>query len=452
MTPRVTAEETSGDILTDFSEVANFDMSEYPVVADDYSLHVIQIAESSNDRLFVYVYQPSGETKGIRARDIAVSMTIGEDAGWFYSLLEYVGHSGTIYKYLARGITVSDEDVRYYNISSVSRLWDKDIDDPSGTDNEINTVAYSVGQEWTVITVDGHVTYDMQEVDVVELKDLYANSIRYITGKDLFNFTSACDVFFVAFSADRRIDELMEADVDFYYYPYTCQMDKHYNIKDGTYFGATGKKTHEVAYLNGEESTDYAGYSWKWIQSSEDFLKEENANISSAVKEIVKKQQWVLRYAAMGLKMDPTGWGVNVGYLCQGYTTESVSILRLKFVTDGEVYNLGVVSDKVTGPISPTRPDKSLSLWDRFLRWVKNVMAMLFGVNPSDIPDWLAVMFVFAFVFLFVIVFRLLMPFMPGILSALGKGVVAIGKGLWWLICAPFRGIKALIDKRKGGA
>lgn len=39
-----------------------------------------------------------------------------------------------------------------------------------------------------------------------------------------------------------------------------------------------------------------------------------------------------------------------------------------------------------------------------------------------------------------------------GLTEPIGKGIVAIGKGLWWLICAPFRGIKALIAKRKGGA
>ena len=55
------------DVLTDLQTDENFDVNNYPVNIEDYSLQVIQIAESVNGELFVYVYQPSGEQIDLQA-------------------------------------------------------------------------------------------------------------------------------------------------------------------------------------------------------------------------------------------------------------------------------------------------------------------------------------------------------------------------------------------------
>ena len=47
------------DVLEDLRKDENFKIEDYPVIEDDYSLQVIQIAESVNNELFIYVYQPS---------------------------------------------------------------------------------------------------------------------------------------------------------------------------------------------------------------------------------------------------------------------------------------------------------------------------------------------------------------------------------------------------------
>ena len=55
------------DVLTDLRKDSSFQTSNYPQKATDYSLQIIQLAESVNRELFVYVYQPSGKQKDLKA-------------------------------------------------------------------------------------------------------------------------------------------------------------------------------------------------------------------------------------------------------------------------------------------------------------------------------------------------------------------------------------------------
>ena len=51
--------ETSEEVLQDLRRDKNFNEEDYPYVKDNYALYVIQIGESSNKELFVYVYLAS---------------------------------------------------------------------------------------------------------------------------------------------------------------------------------------------------------------------------------------------------------------------------------------------------------------------------------------------------------------------------------------------------------
>ncbi len=63
------------DVLDDLHKDTTFDASFYPERADDYSLSIITIAESEDKELFVYVHQPSGQAKDLRASSINISFT-----------------------------------------------------------------------------------------------------------------------------------------------------------------------------------------------------------------------------------------------------------------------------------------------------------------------------------------------------------------------------------------
>ena len=46
---------------------------------EDYGLQVIQLAESADKELFIYVYQPSGQTKNFTACSVNISTTINDN-------------------------------------------------------------------------------------------------------------------------------------------------------------------------------------------------------------------------------------------------------------------------------------------------------------------------------------------------------------------------------------
>ena len=61
-------------VLEDLCKDENFTTTLYPTKSNDYSLQVIQIAESTGKELFVYVYQPSGQAKNLCASSINISL------------------------------------------------------------------------------------------------------------------------------------------------------------------------------------------------------------------------------------------------------------------------------------------------------------------------------------------------------------------------------------------
>ena len=75
------------DVLEDLQKDESFKVEDYPAKADDYSLQIIQIAESVNGELFIYVYQPCHDTKDLVATYISMYSgysETGEDfmTGW----------------------------------------------------------------------------------------------------------------------------------------------------------------------------------------------------------------------------------------------------------------------------------------------------------------------------------------------------------------------------------
>ena len=84
-------------VLEDLQKDESFSESYYPVVADDYSLQVVQLAESTDKELFVYLYQPSGQAKDLRAASVNISLSPRENVSDFRNYkLTYLNSSGTL--------------------------------------------------------------------------------------------------------------------------------------------------------------------------------------------------------------------------------------------------------------------------------------------------------------------------------------------------------------------
>lgn len=442
------AENTYSNVLDDLGKDENFNIADYPAVNDDYSLQVIQIAESTGGELFVYVYQPAAKTKFLTATQVNMSFSETVDGTSSYDLV-YLNGAGVFQKYRVDGVRVSSEAVRYYNITSIYRKYVKDIDAGTGNDTEVNEVAFSVGILFKACTIDNSVIYSRDLEEVVEIKpeQMYVGFVRYDNG--IFTFKKSCDSHYVAFDCSYKIDALFEADV--YYEKRTVRRTGDGSMGVAPIYNY-GDWSKQYALLTDKQNVNQKptgllfGESREYnrIQSVSEFLS--STDLKSDVVENIKNKQWVLRFFESDVEKAYSTIYTEVG---------NVSILRLKFKFDGELYNLGVVSGKNTGNGMPS--NNELGWLDRLCRWLESV---------TDVPAFVWKLFICSLPFL--ILLPILSIFFPAVREVLSWIVNAVGYcfkylfigivyvlkylfiGLWWIIRLPFRGIAALVRRKRG--
>lgn len=423
------------DVLEDLRTDGSFSTEQYPAVADDYSLKVIQIAESSDKELFVYVYQPCGLSKKITASSINISLVPRENISDVKNYkLRLLSSNGVFYKYLVEGLTVNTSTTRYYTIPSILRPYDKTIDKGADYGNEVTEVVYEVAKEYCFSTINGEPFCRVLDVETIEITDKFVGFVRYEDGyHPLGWYSGACDSHFVAFSTDRDIDRLLEADV--YYTSQSYEWDRSFDWLNPV--ESFGEKVDNYAYLTYEQKVEHTGggwfaptYTWNRIQSVDEFIAGENIeqdvytgalfNVSVANKitdegmEALQNKQWVLRFVETAYYSSNS----DVGSMYKSSTiVGDVTILRLKFETDGITYNLGVIDNKQSGnsdvPINEQETNVELS---DPMKWVLLAIALV----------------------LLVILCVLLAPVLPYII-----------KFIIWLISLPFRAVAKLVDTGK---
>ena len=383
---------TYTNVLEDLQRDSSFSKDNYPEKATDYSLQIIQLAESSNKELFVYVYQPSGQLKGLVASSINISTTINDAVSYHNYKLELLNADGVFFKYKVSDFVVNDDAVRYYAITSVYRKWDKTIDPATGNDNTVTEVNYNVSKQYAFGTINGKPYVNCVDIDTIVVTDKFVGFVRYENGFTLYN--SACDSHFVAFNTDKPIDKLLEADVY-----YTTQS---YNWNWTAFVGEKetfGTKQDNYSYLKYTDKVEHTGEGWfagtyKWdrIQTVDDFISGENReNIfhgavldvkvstkltDSALNEL-KGKKWVLRFTETAYSFTPDYTGTGSQY-SSSTVVGDVTILRLKFETDGITYNLGTIDNKQTGGKDPSNStDIDVSLNDTGKKLAALIMLIL---------------------------------------------------------------------------
>lgn len=448
------------NVLDDLETSENFDISEYPSKSNDYSLDVIQIAESVGGELFVYVYRPSGGVVDFPATSIRISTTVGNSYSPRDYALRRLSSAGTLEKYLVEEFTVKSDLLRYYDIISIFRAWNKDVDEDAGHDNTVSEVPYKVGKAYTATTVNGEVSYTCTEIETIDITDKFVGYVNYSDGTTLNwgGVTSAVtSAHFVAFDTDKPIDKLMSAEVQFKEQSVSCKYCcniAHFQHELKTFYDYTyGTPTvHEPIVLNASDKAFNPGggdwfdvgntYEWNRIQKTSEFLadkKNDGMKLKDDAVAAFAKTKWVLNFyettvTAKGL--DDAWKGLAAGLIgsffiddpeCRMTRVSDVTLLRLEFETDGEVYNLGVVDNKQTGSKDPI------------------------GVIVGETPDW--VWWLIGGIAL-IIILIIVVAVLPNGINVLITLITAIGKALFAVVSLPFRFIYWIVDSisgRKGG-
>ena len=362
-------------VSEDLGKDSSFNAANYPSKSNDYSMQIIQLAESVNKELFVYTYQPSGDK--IKASSINISTTINDEISYHNYKLELLNFDGTLFKYKVTGFEVKTDPVRYYVISNIYRPFDEGIGDKKSGNNTINEVNYAVNKQYCFGEINGKPYVNCIDIETIVITDKFVGFVRYPDGWKFFTGVGACDSHFVAFNTDKKIDRLFEADV--YYttqntsYDFFTE-DSPFNIKFGD------NKIDNYAYLKYTDKVEHTGdgffagtYKWDRIQSVDNFIKTEdrttvyygavlNSKVSSkltdeALNEL-KSKKWVLRFVETSYnKVAKSGMGAATYYHAETTMVGNVTILRLKFETDGITYNLGVIDNKQTGSTEPSNSE-----------------------------------------------------------------------------------------------
>ena len=408
-------------VLDDLKSDPNFDESLYPVNEKDYSLQVVQIAESKDGELLVYVYQPSNGIKDYTATSINISTAINDSLYYKNSKLELLSKDGVFCKYRVKDFTVKEEVLRYYDISSIFRKYDKDVDEglPEYNENDINEVSYNVSKLFTAVSIDGSVIYSCLDTETIVIQNKYVGYLRYSNGFKLYQ--DKCDSWFVAFSTDKPIDRLMEADVDYMIQDYTWFTDPNQGYQKFESHGELIKKSVTLNY------TDVAGstadgwfaheYTWNRIESVDDFIA--NEDLTEEAKKDLDNMDWVLRFA----ETNYTYRSDSSGEYCNMSNVSEVTILRLEFETDGVIYNLGVVDNKQS-PAEGQTPDNNNT--DE-LDWPS------FGDK-----DWEKILGTVLLMIGLILIVIMLAPLLPVLIRL-----------VIWLITLPFRLIGAIVKSLK---
>ena len=348
------------DVLVDLKQDKNFNPADYSSDSKDYSLNLIQIAESTANELFLYVYQPSAETKPLTATAVSISLTVGVDYSPERYSLTLLDTNGVFSKYKVEDFTIPEGSKHTFVVTSLYRPYDSSIDGEHTTDNTLSEIACGVGQTWTVSYVNDRSYVDMEYEDYIQVVSKHVGFARY-EDSDGFWLTRMTDSHYIAFSTDKKIDQLLEVDVEFNY----KSIQEHY--QKNSLLGTEKRWTDIVS--EGSESVTitsdqifeknntlwFPDYEYMRIQTVDALIKNEGEHMDDTTKGYLKEKEWIVRfYESPYAVVDSSNSSVGLTqYRWDSTEVTDVVMLRMKYQFNGKTYNLGVVDNVQSGDLSP---------------------------------------------------------------------------------------------------
>lgn len=477
------------NVVDDLTADSSFDISDYPLMSYDTFnavntdedpdnnvdfIQVIQIAESEDNELFIYTYQPLNNVSDITATSISFAteesaikdMAIKDDMTGFkkYSL-ECVSSDGSLKKYLVKDFVVGNGYYRYYCISEIERpfdtLLDEKISDVTITDYKAHTVA----QAWCCYYYDNTLQYEMVTFDVVEITPTHTGALFYVDGVtwgSIVGIDSMCESHYISFNVDNfKVDKIIDASLVYKYreYKQTHILETGIAPTIQSWFGRDPERTY-TDYPNGTEyktkpldiyekdEMTYEGegllakkYIWNRIMTGTKFVEQyekQGGEWDKTIKETVKNSQYVFAFCETSLKTwqnvstsGDGGVGSTTTYTSYAEGTEvaKVDILRLKFVSNGVPYNLGVVGDTTS---SDGKPDG-----------VANDLEIDMSFFNEAFEKIISIILLFV---LIIVIVNVIIPIGLPIIKLFGKTVISILGLFLSIVTFPFR---MLFRKRK---
>lgn len=431
-------EKTYSNVIDDLELDEDFAVEDYPVIATDYSIKIIQIAESSDNELFVYTYQPTAQYKNYIATKINMSTEVHDSNFNLYDL-ELLNCNSVFYKYIVKDFVVKEDSIRNYDIASIYRLFDERVDDPVKDDNGnvINQVSFEVAKLYTMSTENGQTQIKCFDTEVINVTDKYVGFVRIEDGHTgspgigMSWYKPGYDSHFIAFNTDKNIDKLYSATVYYtaqsYYYYRSTVLGIEINKEEK--FGIVEKQepvkidytdSVEIKVPNGPfEGRDY---SFERIQKVSDFIETEDRewiyelglfNVAVETKltdkglSEIKDKQWIIRFTETEWKDTQTSLDSTITKTKSHTIVGNVALLELKFETDGVVYDLGVVDNMQTGD---GQPDNETNTKVTIPTWVWLLTALFF-----------LTIFIFIFPNVIVAIFKLLFALVKFIFNLIKK-------------------------------
>lgn len=394
------------NVIDDLSADSSFDVADYPLMSYDAFnavntddnpdnnldfIQVIQIAESEDNELFVYTYQPLNNVSDITATSINIAteesalkdMAVKNDMTNFKKYeLECVSSEGSLKKYLVKDFEVGNGYYRYYCISEIERPFDTLLDEKISDTTITDSKAHAVAQAWCCYYYDNTLQYEMVTLDVVEIEPTHTGEVLYedgVTWGSLVGVDTMCESHYISFNVTNYdVDKIIDASLVYKYREYSTV----HTIESGivptlqSWFGGKDSERTVTSYPNGtdyktepldiheKDEMTYEGkglfakeYSWNRIMTGTAFVEkfeDQGGEWNETIKETVKNSQYVFAFCETPLETWQTsstsgdgGLGSTTTYISTAKGTEiaKVDILRLKFVSNGVTYNLGVVGD-----------------------------------------------------------------------------------------------------------
>ena len=367
-------ENTYSNVLDDLQNDPNFNPDHYPDDSFDHALKLIQIAESVAGELFLYVYQPSGKAQTLVATAVSISLTEGDDFSPDRYPLTLLSTEGVFSKYKVESLVIPEGTEHKYIIPAIYREYYDAVDGEHPGDNTVNEIACSVGQSWTVSYVNNSVSYKMDSEDYVFVTSKHVGFARYSDSQNLW-MTGSTDSHYVAFSTDKPIDDLLEVDIKFSYntlhsfYKETYLPYKEERWEEVIDSGEIKRTISKGELFESNNSIFMPDYEYKRIQTVEELLHTEGADMDSNAKDNLRGKEWVLRFYESHYGTVHTTAPAYDLWRTESTDVTEVVLLRMKFEYAGTVYNLGVVDNVQSGD---TNPD-----WESEPEWYEKIMTIL---------------------------------------------------------------------------